>query len=134
MRFVTPMVGAVASGGGAGAGAAVGAIATGAVSLGRGGSGRGNASPTPSSSTSTSNTRAPKPAVHQRAAVERPAREAGEGSLSRALRVRVELLARLQRPRQVRPGPELLERQLVPVEGQQQPVGEQRQLARLVWL
>lgn len=56
MRFVTPMVGAVASGGGAGAGAAVGAIATGAVSLGRGGSGRGNASPNPSSSTSTSNT------------------------------------------------------------------------------
>jgi hypothetical protein len=53
MRFVTPMVGAVASGGGAGAGAAVGAIATGAVSLGRGGSGRGNASPTPASSTST---------------------------------------------------------------------------------
>ncbi|MDI2035917.1 hypothetical protein [Paenarthrobacter nitroguajacolicus] len=56
MRFVTPMVGAVASGSGAAAGAAVGAIATGAVSLGRGGSGRGNASPTPSSSTSTSNT------------------------------------------------------------------------------
>ena len=56
MRFVTPMVGAVASGGGAGAGAAVGAIATGAVSLGRGGSGRGNASPVPASSTSTSNT------------------------------------------------------------------------------
>ncbi|WP_314216596.1 hypothetical protein [Pseudarthrobacter equi] len=55
MRFVTPMVGAVASGGGAGAGAAVGAIATGAVSLGRGGSGRGNASPTPASSTNTSN-------------------------------------------------------------------------------
>lgn len=56
MRFVTPMVGAVASGGGAGAGAAVGAIATGAVSLGRGGSGRGNASPTPASSTSTQST------------------------------------------------------------------------------
>ncbi|MET3370627.1 UNVERIFIED_CONTAM: type IV secretion system protein TrbL [Jeotgalibacillus campisalis] len=56
MRFVTPMVGAVASGGGAGAGAAVGAIATGAVSLGRGGSGRGNASPTPSSSTTTQST------------------------------------------------------------------------------
>ncbi|AOY74378.1 hypothetical protein ARZXY2_4879 (plasmid) [Arthrobacter sp. ZXY-2] len=56
MRFVTPMVGAVASGGGAGAGAAVGALATGAVSLGRGGSGRGNASPVPASSTSTSNT------------------------------------------------------------------------------
>ncbi|WP_231745627.1 hypothetical protein [Arthrobacter sp. EpRS71] len=56
MRFVTPMVGAVASGSGAAAGAAVGAIATGAVSLGRGGSGRGNASPTPPSSTSTSNT------------------------------------------------------------------------------
>ncbi|MCI0143911.1 hypothetical protein KNN17_20330 [Arthrobacter bambusae] len=49
MRFVTPMVGAVASGGGAGAGAAVGAMATGAVSLGRGGSGRGNAAPTPAS-------------------------------------------------------------------------------------
>ncbi|UYY83620.1 type IV secretion system protein (plasmid) [Arthrobacter sp. YA7-1] len=49
MRFVTPMVGAVASGGGAGAGAAVGALATGAVSLGRGGSGRGNAAPTPAS-------------------------------------------------------------------------------------
>ena len=56
MRFVTPMVGAVASGGGAGAGAAVGAMATGAVSMGRGGSGRGNASPTPASSTNTSNT------------------------------------------------------------------------------
>ncbi|MGP0224091.1 hypothetical protein [Paenarthrobacter sp. NCHU4564] len=56
MRFVTPMVGAVASGGGAGAGAAVGAIATGAVSLGRGGNGRGNASPTPASSTNTQTT------------------------------------------------------------------------------
>ncbi|MDI3279537.1 hypothetical protein QK292_18540, partial [Arthrobacter sp. AL08] len=43
MRFVTPMVGAVASGSGAGAGAAVGAMATGAVSLGRSGSGKGNA-------------------------------------------------------------------------------------------
>jgi type IV secretion system protein TrbL len=53
MRFVTPMVGAVASGGGAGAGAAVGAMATGAVSLGRSGSGRGNASPT--SATTQSN-------------------------------------------------------------------------------
>lgn len=49
MRFVTPMVGAVASGGGAGAGAAVGAMATGAVSMGRSGSGRANASPTPAS-------------------------------------------------------------------------------------
>ncbi|MFC8411728.1 hypothetical protein [Arthrobacter sp. NPDC057259] len=49
MRFVTPMVGAVASGSGGGAGAAVGAIATGAVSMGRSGSGRGNASPTPAS-------------------------------------------------------------------------------------
>jgi type IV secretion system protein TrbL len=48
MRFVTPMVGAVASGSGAGAGAAVGAMATGAVSMGRTGSGRGNAAPTPS--------------------------------------------------------------------------------------
>jgi type IV secretion system protein TrbL len=49
MRFVTPMVGAVASGSGGGAGAAVGAMATGAVSMGRSGSGRGNASPTPGS-------------------------------------------------------------------------------------
>lgn len=55
MRFVTPMVGAVASGGGAAAGAAVGAIATGAVSMGRPGSGRGNATPMPASSNSTSN-------------------------------------------------------------------------------
>jgi hypothetical protein len=51
MRFVTPMVGAVASGSGAAAGAAVGAMATGAVSLGRSGSGRGNAVPIPASST-----------------------------------------------------------------------------------
>lgn len=51
MRFVTPMVGAVASGAGGGAaGAAVGAMATGAVSMGRMGSGKGNAAPTPSSS------------------------------------------------------------------------------------
>jgi hypothetical protein len=49
MRFVTPMVGAVASGSGGGAGAAAGVMATGAVSLGRSGSGRGNATPTPSS-------------------------------------------------------------------------------------
>ncbi|RNL55955.1 hypothetical protein [Arthrobacter oryzae] len=49
MRFVTPMVGAVASGTGGGAGATVGAVATGAVSMGRSGSGRGNASPTPAS-------------------------------------------------------------------------------------
>ena len=49
MRFVTPMVGAVASGSGGGAGAAVGAVATGALSMGRSGSGRGNASPTPGS-------------------------------------------------------------------------------------
>jgi type IV secretion system protein TrbL len=54
MRFVTPMVGAVASGSGAAAGAAVGALATGAVSLGRNGSGRGNAAPTPP--TTTNNT------------------------------------------------------------------------------
>jgi hypothetical protein len=49
MRFVAPMVGAVASGSGGGAGAAAGALATGAVSMGRSGSGRGNASPTPAS-------------------------------------------------------------------------------------
>ncbi|MBT2520898.1 hypothetical protein [Arthrobacter sp. ISL-28] len=59
MRFVTPMVGAVAagSGGGVAAGAAMGAVATGAVSLGRSGSGRGNASPTPPSSPSASGAR-----------------------------------------------------------------------------
>lgn len=56
MRFVTPMVGAVASGSGAAAGAAVGALATGAVSMGRAGSGRGNAAPIPAS---TSNTPSP---------------------------------------------------------------------------
>ncbi|MFJ5978433.1 hypothetical protein [Pseudarthrobacter oxydans] len=56
MRFVTPMVGAVASGSGAAAGAAVGAMATGAVSLGRGGSGRGNAAPIPASTSSTTST------------------------------------------------------------------------------
>ncbi|MFC8523931.1 hypothetical protein [Pseudarthrobacter sp. NPDC057230] len=56
MRFVTPMVGAVAAGNGAAAGAAVGALATGAVSMGRVGSGRGNAAPTPASSGSTTNT------------------------------------------------------------------------------
>ncbi|MCY1213885.1 hypothetical protein D9M72_256850 [compost metagenome] len=49
MRFVTPMVGAVASGSGGVAGAAAGALATGAVSMGRSGSERGNASPTPAS-------------------------------------------------------------------------------------
>ncbi|MFD2362732.1 MULTISPECIES: hypothetical protein [unclassified Arthrobacter] len=54
MRFVTPMVGAVAAGSGAAAGAAVGALATGAVSMGRVGSGRGNAAPTPASSSTTS--------------------------------------------------------------------------------
>ncbi|NSX36537.1 hypothetical protein HTS88_08950 [Pseudarthrobacter oxydans] len=53
MRFVTPMVGAVASGSGAAAGAAVGAMATGAVSLGRSGSGRGNAAPTPATTSTT---------------------------------------------------------------------------------
>jgi hypothetical protein len=56
MRFVTPMVGAVAAGSGAAAGAAVGSLATGAVSMGRVGSGRGNAAPTPASSSSTTNT------------------------------------------------------------------------------
>lgn len=52
MRFVTPMVGAVAFGSGATAGATVGAVATGAVSLGRGGSGKGNATPMPASTQS----------------------------------------------------------------------------------
>lgn len=56
MRFVTPMVGAVAAGSGAAAGAAVGAIATGAVSLGRSGSGRGNAAPIPASTSNTTST------------------------------------------------------------------------------
>ncbi|MDF2050769.1 hypothetical protein [Arthrobacter sp. Cr_A7] len=58
MRFVTPMVGAVASGSGAAAGAAVGALATGAVSLGRGGSGRGSATPTPPTTNNTQSTHA----------------------------------------------------------------------------
>jgi type IV secretion system protein TrbL len=56
MRFVTPMVGAVASGSGAAAGAAVGAMATGAVSMGRGGSGRGNAAPIPATTSTTAST------------------------------------------------------------------------------
>ncbi|MDZ4351688.1 MAG: hypothetical protein U1B81_03570 [Arthrobacter sp.] len=60
MRFVTPMVGAVASGGGAGAGAAVGAMATGAVSMGRSGSGKGNAAPTPASTQSNQSGAFPK--------------------------------------------------------------------------
>lgn len=60
MRFVTPMVGAVASGSGAAAGAAVGAIATGAVSLGRGGSGRGNAAPIPATTSSTASSQSTK--------------------------------------------------------------------------
>ncbi|MDI3195401.1 hypothetical protein QK290_13350 [Pseudarthrobacter sp. AL07] len=60
MRFVTPMVGAVASGSGAGAGAAVGAMATGAVSLGRSGSGKGNAAPTPASTQSSQAGASPK--------------------------------------------------------------------------
>jgi hypothetical protein len=60
MRFVTPMVGAVASGGGAGAGAAVGAMATGAVSLGRSGSGKGNAAPTPASTQNNQPRTSPK--------------------------------------------------------------------------
>lgn len=54
MRFVTPMVGAVAAGSGAAAGAAVGALAAGAVSMGRVGSGRGNAAPIPASTSNTS--------------------------------------------------------------------------------
>jgi hypothetical protein len=60
MRFVTPMVGAVASGGGAGAGAAVGAMATGAVSMGRSGSGKGNAAPTPASTQTNQSGASPK--------------------------------------------------------------------------
>ncbi|WP_307794478.1 hypothetical protein [Arthrobacter cavernae] len=56
MRFVTPMVGAVASGSGGGAAAMAGAMATGAISLGRSGSGRGNASPTPPSQPSQAGT------------------------------------------------------------------------------
>lgn len=60
MRFVTPMVGAIASGGGAGAGAAVAAMATGAVSMGRGGSGRGNAAPTPATTQGNQPSASPK--------------------------------------------------------------------------
>ena len=55
LRFVTPMVGAVASGGGGGGAAAMGAAAaaampSGARSLGSAGRGRGSVSPAPSSS------------------------------------------------------------------------------------
>ena len=60
MRFVTPMVGAVASGGGAGAGAAVGAMATGAVSMGRGGSGRAMPPPPRPARKATSQRTSPK--------------------------------------------------------------------------
>ena len=61
MRFVTPMVGAVAAGAGGGAaGAAVGAVATGAVSMGRMGSGRGNAAPTPASSNNSQSPSSPQ--------------------------------------------------------------------------
>jgi len=62
MRFVTPMVGAIASGSGAGAGAgaAVAAMATGAVSQGRSGSGKGNAAPTPASTQSNQPGTSPK--------------------------------------------------------------------------
>ncbi|MCF3140938.1 hypothetical protein LRQ04_16925 [Paenarthrobacter sp. AR 02] len=78
MRFVTPMVGAVASGSGAAAGAAVGAIATGAVSLGRGGSGRGNASPIPSS-TNTSNTQSTHPGSSPKGSDGNPGPRGGGG-------------------------------------------------------
>lgn len=50
MRFVTPMVGAVAGGGGAMAAGAVGALASGAISMGAAGRGTG-----PSTSSTTSN-------------------------------------------------------------------------------
>lgn len=59
MRFVTPMVGAVASGGGGGAlaagagAAAMAAMPSGARSAGSAGRGGGNASPTPASNSST---------------------------------------------------------------------------------
>ncbi|AOY73914.1 hypothetical protein IG195_20195 (plasmid) [Arthrobacter sp. TES] len=79
MRFVTPMVGAVASGSGAAAGAAVGAIATGAVSLGRGGNGRGNASPIPSSSTNTANTQSTHPGSSPKGSDGNPGPRGGGG-------------------------------------------------------
>lgn len=67
--------------------------------------------------------------------MEHPAHEEGEGNLPRALRDRAELLELLEQPRQARQEPlDPQERQLVPVQGRPQPVGEQRQLARLVWL
>lgn len=58
LRFVTPLVGAVASGGGGGMAAGAGAAAmaampSGAKSLGAAGRGSGSASPTPASSSST---------------------------------------------------------------------------------
>jgi hypothetical protein len=56
MRFVTPMVGAVAGGGGASAAGMVGAPASGAISMGSAGRGGGpSTSPTTTSSTSSQN-------------------------------------------------------------------------------
>jgi hypothetical protein len=56
MRFVTPMVGAVAGGGGASAAGTVGALASGAISMGSAGRGGGpSTSPTTTSSTSSQN-------------------------------------------------------------------------------
>jgi hypothetical protein len=56
MRFVTPMVGAVAGGGGASAAGTVGALASGAISMGSAGRGGGpSTSPTTASSTSSQN-------------------------------------------------------------------------------
>ncbi|WP_395405701.1 hypothetical protein ACHMXB_22430 (plasmid) [Arthrobacter sp. UC242_113] len=56
MRFVTPMVGAVAGGGGASAAGTVGALASGAISMGSAGRGGGpSTSPTATNSTLTQN-------------------------------------------------------------------------------
>jgi hypothetical protein len=57
MRFVTPMVGAVAGGGGASAAGTVGALASGAISMGSAGRGGG----TSTSRTTTSSTSSQKP-------------------------------------------------------------------------
>lgn len=79
MRFVTPMVGAVASGSGAAAGAAVGAMATGAVSLGRSGSGRGNAAPTPATTSTTASTQSTHAGSSPKGSDGAPGRRGGGG-------------------------------------------------------
>ncbi|EMY36072.1 hypothetical protein D477_001049 [Arthrobacter crystallopoietes BAB-32] len=137
MRFVTPMVGAVASGSGAAAGAAVGALATGAVSLGRSGSGRGHAAPTPASTTSPPNTQSTPAGDLPKGSDGTPGPRGGEGSPPPALQARAEppaLPPQTKRARQDRQPPAQQEQR---PEHQQRPDHGQRleqQLVRPGWL